>query len=118
MKVIIDGINYVPEKTLETNQELLLALEIRFDSDAGDNLTIREYLETLLSTLWDEQEGFSGKRPFGNSGWEYDLYNPLIKASRIKGKLDENGHIEEVEEVEAKEYVRKLILAAFYGVKE
>ena len=36
--------------------------------------TIGEYFEKLLLTLWDEQEDFSGKRPFGNSGWEYDVY--------------------------------------------
>lgn len=118
MKVIIDGINYIPEKTLETNQELLLALEIRFDSDAGDNLTIREYLEKLLSTLWDKQERFSGKRPFGNSGWEYDLYKPLIESKLIKGKIDGCGDISSVDKTKANEYVIKLILAAFYGVKE
>ena len=118
MKVIIDGTNYLPEKTLETNKELLLALEIRFDSDAGDDLTIREYLEKLLSTLWDEQEGFSGKRPFGNSGWEYDLYKPLIESKLIEGKIDECGDIGKFDETKANEYVRKLILAAFYGVKD
>ena len=39
--------------------------------------TVREYLKMLLERLWEEGEGFSGKRPFGNSGWEYDLYAAL-----------------------------------------
>lgn len=59
------------------------ALSLRFDSDAGDDLTVRGYLRELLATLWSEGESFSGKRPFGNSGWEYDLYKPLGKAGMI-----------------------------------
>lgn len=39
------------------------------ENDAGA-LTVRDYLKALLRRLWLEQEGFSGKRPFGNSGWE------------------------------------------------
>jgi hypothetical protein len=46
------------------------------DNEAFD--TVRDYLKGLLQNLWIEGEGFSGKRPFGNSGWEYDLYQPLI----------------------------------------
>jgi len=51
--------------------QLKQALELRFDSDAGDNLTIRDYFYTLLTAVWNEGESFSGKRPFGNGGWEY-----------------------------------------------
>lgn len=58
------------------------------ENDAGAN-TIGEYLIKLLSTLWQEQERFSGKRPFGNSDWEYDLYVPLVKANVISGEIDE-----------------------------
>lgn len=88
------------------------ALEARFDSDAGDDLSVREYLRGLLLTLWDEGEGFSGKRPFGNSGWEYDLYKPLIREGFIKGKLDEYGYIENVSP-KAHAFVSDLILTAF-----
>lgn len=48
------------------------------ENDSGAN-TVKGYLKALLSTLWDECEGFSGKRPFGNSGWEYDLTDALIE---------------------------------------
>lgn len=65
------------------------------DAQAG---TIREYLIALLAALWDEQEGFSGKRPFGNSGWDCDLMVPLIRAGLIDGRLDEDGYIEEVDD--------------------
>lgn len=91
------------------------ALDIVFSSDAGDDLTIRDYFRVLLSTLWDEKEGFSGKRPFGNSGWEYDLYKPLIEAGAIPGKLDEDGYVEAVDRAVAHTYIADLICLAFYG---
>lgn len=59
--------------------------------------TIRDYLKELLLQLWYEGEGFSGKRPFGNSGWEYELYTPLIAAKVIDGELDENGCVSKVD---------------------
>lgn len=91
------------------------ALELRFDSDAGENGTVRDYFYALLATLWDEGEGFGGKRPFGNSGWEYDLYGPLIKAGYIDGKLDENGNIDECDKQQGQKAVHELISFAFYG---
>ena len=65
----------------------LEALELRFKSDIGEG-TIRNYLFRLLDTLWAEKEGFSCKRPFGNGGWDYDVYAPLIAACAIVGDLD------------------------------
>lgn len=66
-------------KTKLTIQEIL-------DLKVDDELTIRSYLELLLITLLKEGESFSGKRPFGNSGWEYDLYDALAKAGLIHGR--------------------------------
>lgn len=43
------------------------------DADAG---TVGHYLYSLLWMVWQHGEGFSGKRPFGNSVWECDLYKP------------------------------------------
>jgi len=117
MEVIIDGVKYVPVPDVPTDTGLLSALEVRFNSNAGDNLTVRDYLRTLLETLWREGEEFSGKRPFGNSGWEYDLYAPLIKAGFINGTLNEDGYVENLEREEAEPYVFKLITAAFHGVE-
>lgn len=84
-------------------------LKIKFDSDAGNNITILDYFKELLITLWTEKEGFSGKRPFGNSGWEYDLYKPLIQHGYINGNLDEHGYIENVDEESANKLVLELI---------
>lgn len=96
-----------------SDPKLQQALAVRFDSDAGKNKTVRDYLHSLLTTLWAEGEGFSGKRPFGNSGWENDLYRPLIEAGFIKGALDEDGYIEEVDDKKAHAFVAKLIKEAF-----
>lgn len=65
-------------------------------SDLEGAMTVRQYLGALLSTLWEEGERFGGKRPFGNSGWEYDLYRPLVKAGIIEGQLDDDGDILDV----------------------
>ena len=56
--------------------------------------TIGEYLKALLWTLWEKGESFNSKRPFGNGGWEYDLYRTLIKNGLIAGELDENDGVE------------------------
>jgi hypothetical protein len=86
------------------------------DNDAGAK-TIGDYLKLLLLTLWDEEEGFSGKRPFGNSGWQYEIYKALISAKVVNGKLDEDGHIDEVDYYTADNVVRQIIVGAFDRLK-
>jgi len=76
--------------------------------------TIRDYLRELFLTLWDEGEGFSGKRPFGNSGWEYDLYIPLVRHGFIKGTIDkEYDDVSVGDKKEAHNFVRKIIEGVF-----
>ena len=52
-------------------------------NDSGAD-TIRGYLKELLKMLWSEGECFSGKRPFGNSGWEDDMILALAKNGFIE----------------------------------
>ena len=59
--------------------------------------TVRDYLVELLARLWIEEEGFSAKRPFGNSGWAYEVYTPLVAAGLIDGTLDEHGYVDEID---------------------
>ena len=87
------------------------------ENDAGAK-TIGEYLEKLLLTLWDEEDGFSGKRPFGNSGWKWEIYTALLSAKVVNGKLDEDGYIEEVDFSMADDIVRNIILTVFNEAKE
>jgi hypothetical protein len=63
--------------------------------------TVGDYLIALLHALWNEGEGFSGKRPFGNSGWEYEIYTALVKAGLVDGTLDEDGYVEQIDDAAA-----------------
>jgi len=117
MQVIIDGTTYVPAPEVSEDKSLLSALEVRFDSDVGDNITVRDYLFKLIEKLWAQGEGFNSKRPFGNSGWEYDLYNPLVAGGFVPGEVDEDGRVDTFDKEEAEAYVFELISAAFYGVR-
>jgi hypothetical protein len=91
-----------------TPQELLdLPLP---ENDSGAT-TVRGYFAALLTELWREEEGFSGKRPFGNSGWQSDLYLPMIKAGAVPGTVDEDGYIDEFDSA-AERQAGELILAA------
>jgi hypothetical protein len=67
------------------NGKQILALPLAYSEE-----TIKDYLIDLLLALWRQGEGFSGKRPLGNSGWEYDLYYPLIKADIIDGEIEDD----------------------------
>ena len=60
-------------------------------------ITLGEYFDDLLMTLWEQGEGFSGKRPFGNSGWENDVYIALLAAQATAGYIsfDEDGWVED-----------------------
>lgn len=71
--------------------ETLLSLPLP-DNDA-EAATVRDYLVALLLVTWED----GPKRPFGNSGWHYDLYAPMVKAGLIPGELDSDGYVEDVD---------------------
>jgi len=90
-----------------------LALELTFtDYDTGEETTIKEYFKLLLQTLWYERDSFSGKHPFGNSGWESCLQKPLVGAGCIAGTLDiyEDGwEVSGVDDDEYAAYIELMI---------
>jgi hypothetical protein len=67
------------------NGEQVLAVPLTPNAQrrCGGGTTVRDYLMALLRKLWDEGEEFSGKHPFGDSGWQYDLYASLADAGLI-----------------------------------
>lgn len=71
--------------------------------------TVRGYLIALLSMVWERDEGFNGKRPFGNSGWKYEVGQALFDAGFVSGKRDpkfgDDINIQEVERLVAKAIV-------------
>ena len=113
MNVIIDGVRYVPESKKSKKKTTKSALDLRLDTDVGKNITLREYLYTLLKTLWAKNEDFSGKRPFGNSNWQFVVYKELIKEGYISGKLDDEGYVADYDPDEANEFVQLLIAKIF-----
>lgn len=60
------------------DHELQAILDCPLEENDSGATTIKGYLKALLYALWDEQEGFSGKRPFGNSGWDSCMMDALI----------------------------------------
>jgi hypothetical protein len=70
----------------------VLDLPLPPDNDAGA-ATVRDYLLKLLSELWRHETGFDAKKPFGNSGWQFDVYVPLIQAGLTKGTVDADGEV-------------------------
>lgn len=67
-----------------TNEEVL-ALKFYCD-DLDREVTVREWLMEMVKVLWKEQEDFSGKRPFGNSGWSLDPALAMVKKGWISGE--------------------------------
>lgn len=84
-------------------------LDIPMQNNDASASTIRDYLKALLYTLYNEGEGFSGKRPFGNSSWEFELYIALVKAGAVKGSLTEDGYLDTVNTEEADNLIFKAI---------
>lgn len=86
----------------------ILSLEF-YDSSNMENISFRDYFVLLLVTLMHKEEGFSGKRPLGDSGWKYDLYKGLIQHDLVKGKLDEDGYVDFIDEIEADDYLQRMV---------
>lgn len=86
----------------------ILDLPLKEDNGAGEK-TVKGYLKRLLMSVVQDQEGFSGKRPFGNSGWMSELHWALIKGGVIKGTIDEDGYIESCDDDVAKIKIQQAI---------
>lgn len=80
-----------------TPEQVRQVLDLEIDDGGGTATTVRGYLLALLAKLWTEVDDFSGKKPFGSSDWQCDIYVPLIKAGLIPGSLDEDGYLDEID---------------------
>lgn len=77
-------------------------------NDAGA-ATIRDYLVGLAEAVWDQGSDFSGKRPYGNSGWRSDLYIALGRAGLVDAEFDDDGYLEACDDDEGDRLIRAAI---------
>lgn len=77
------------------------------------NITLKEYLKLTLLTFIEEGESFSGKRPFGNSDWDWQIYKGLITLDNNLGTLDEDGYIGIVDQRSCDKVIVKCIEEVF-----
>lgn len=97
--------------------DALAILDLPMGYNDANAATVRGYLKALLTKLWEEGEGFSGKQPFGNSGWEHDLYFPLVKAGRVAGEIEKyethgGDELERLDRIDDKDTANDLIFEA------
>src|SRR5271157_4235411 len=76
----------MPKNQAITNEQILKAAAACVEGDLGEQ-TLVDYLKSLLETMWQEGEGFSGKRPFGNGGWQFDVYRALVRTDLVEGLI-------------------------------
>ncbi len=122
-EVLINGVRYIqaPPTLPDDTSEIERVLACPIDYENGKK-TIRDYLHDLLKTLWNQGEGFSGKRPFGNSGWEWHLLTALALAGIIEGEIDteyeDDRYVESIppdEEKRGNKLIAQAIAYVFYG---
>jgi hypothetical protein len=95
--------------TPATTSEQVLACPMR--KNDADAVTVGDYLIKLLALVWQDGEGFDGKRPFGNSSWEYEIFEALADAGLIWVAWDEDDSIEDFDRDAAEKLVADAIEA-------
>ena len=88
------SVQATPERLRE-----ILALDLSetmVGQDAGVG-TVRGLLYELTAKVWAEDEGFNGKRPWGNSGWKSEVYGLIAERGWCEAK-EEFGEMWPVDE--------------------
>lgn len=94
-----------------TPKEILDLPLDEYTANESGSITVRGYLVALLRNLWQNGEMFSGKRPLGNSSWEFTLCAVLAKNNIVSGTFDEDGYPEEFDEDQAHQLIAQAIEA-------
>lgn len=96
---------------MNMDERLKIAMAYRFKDDDSGAASFKAYFKTLLIALWQQGEGFSGKRPFGNSDWQHNVYKHLVASGAVKGVIDEDGYLDSFDKRTADSVVYKLIVS-------
>ncbi len=80
----------------DTTPEQVLAVELGRNS--ADAATVGDYLIALLAQLWQQGRGFSSSEPFGDSGWQDELYLGLARAGLVEGEISDGHELDNLDE--------------------
>lgn len=106
-EVTINGVRYIPAPPVAEKPELL---DTMYDFRDVGYVRIRDYLRELLTKVWVEESAFKGKWPWGNSGWQYQMQDALVKAGAVEGTYDkENDEYDCTEPEKAEQIIIGLI---------
>lgn len=108
--VVLDAMD---ERNERFRNEVLVrrVLDVKMQPNDANVETIRDYLIKLLSLLWAYGDHFPSKKPFGNSGWEYDLYEALVRAGLISGVIADGDYLDEFDKEAGDRLIEKAIKA-------
>jgi len=87
-------------------------LKLPMRNDCGP-VTIGETLRAMLRNLIIEGEGFSGKRPLGDSDWYAQFAIALIDGQVVEGIVDSDGEPSEYDWKKVDKALLKAVEAAF-----
>jgi hypothetical protein len=68
--------------------QLVLDVPLDTTSNSAEATSVREYLAAMLTVAMQM------KRPFGFSGWRYELYRAMAKAGLLTARYDAAGDVE------------------------
>lgn len=69
------------EVTPETLRKVLACdISESYTGEGAGVGSVRGLLYELLAKVWLEEEGFNGKRPWGESSWQYAVYQSIAEA--------------------------------------
>lgn len=90
-------------------EDLYYLIVQQSDTDSDIGTTLREYMEDLLQVLWGEGEDFSPKRPFGESGWQWCVYEALVREGYVRGDVDSDGDVTDADTAHADQIIKDFI---------
>jgi hypothetical protein len=110
-EIIQDAFQTIEEEEIRDPHALLHCPMIQ-PNDARA-ATVGEFLASLLSALWLEGEGFSGKRPLGNSDWQWQVYMSMVAGGLAEGIINKWGDEDISDEGAANELILQAIRLAY-----
>jgi hypothetical protein len=98
---------------MSEDQVSAAVLAAPMEKNDAEAASVGDYLIRLLTGVWEEGEGFDGKRPFGNSSWEEDIYLALVRAGLVGGVINAQGYLDDVDDATANTLVTAAIRSLY-----